>query len=137
MERPSIYDIGNAALLGIYGVIGIAILLLSFAVVGLAVEQGTKTTKTWAIVSAFGVLVALGCGIAFVETGGRSGYSFGMALGWALALFANVWLALGRSVPVTGISLGLHGLPADLAASAEEPAVSRGELAPPTVREVL
>ena len=135
MERPSIYDIGNVALLGIYGVIGIAILLLSFAVVGLAVEQGTKTTKTWAIVSAFGVLVALG--FAFVETGGQSGYSFGMALGWALALFANVWLALGRSVPVTGISLGLHGLPADLAASAEEPAVSRGELAPPTVREVL
>ena len=108
--------IGNLALFGIHGVIGIAIALLSFAVVGLAFEEGSRTTKTWAAVALFGVFAALGCGFAFVETGGRSGYSFGMALGWALALLANVCLALGRSRPVTDISPG-RDVPPDLAAS--------------------
>jgi len=87
--------IGNVALFGIHGVLGVAMALMSFVVVGLAFEEGSRPTKTWAAVALFGVLAALGCGFGFVESGGASGYSFGMALGWALALFANVCLALG------------------------------------------
>lgn len=87
--------IGNVALFDIHGVIGVAIALMSFVVVGRAFEGGSRTTKTWAAVALFGVVAALGCGFGFVESGGASGYSFGMALGWALALFANVCLALG------------------------------------------
>jgi heme A synthase len=98
--------IGNVALFSIHGVIGVAIALMSFVVVGLAWEEGPRTTKTWAAVALFGVLAALGCGFGFVESGGASGYSFGMALGWALALFANVCLALGRLRPMTDISPG-------------------------------
>jgi len=101
-ERPWSH-IGNLALFGAHAVIGVAIALLAFVVVGLAFEEGSRTTKTWAMVALFGVLAALGCGFAFVETGGQSGYSFGMALGWALALLANVCLALGPSDSIADI----------------------------------
>ncbi len=87
--------IGNVALFAVHAVLGAAIGLLTLMVIGRAFEVGPRPTRVWAVLSLLGVLAALGCGVGFVSSGGTPGYSFGMAFGWVLALFANVGIALG------------------------------------------
>lgn len=88
--------IGNVGLLAVHGVLGVAIMLMAFVTLGKAFEGQSVKAKAWVLAALVGVIAALGCGVGFVATSGNAALSFGMALGWAVALFANVCFVIER-----------------------------------------
>lgn len=86
--------ISNRALFGLHGLLGAAIALMAIVSLSRA-SDAPGAARLWATLGLVGVLAALLCGLEFVSSAGRSGWSFGMGLGWAVALFANVCLARG------------------------------------------
>jgi hypothetical protein len=86
--------ISNAALVAVHGVLGVVIAAMALVLLSRTFDA-PGSTRLWAGTAALGVLVALVCGAEFVSTSGGAGWSFAMGCGWAVALFANVRLALG------------------------------------------
>jgi hypothetical protein len=86
--------ISDPALFGLHALLGAAIAVMSIVALSRS-GDAPGAARLWASVGLAGVLVALLCGLEFVSSGGRSGWSFAMGLGWAVALLANVCLARG------------------------------------------
>jgi len=84
--------ISDPALAGVHGLVGLALTMMAFVVVGRTHDQ-SGAVRIWAIVSLVGMLVALFCGLEFISSGAKAGWSFGMGLAWAVALMANAALA--------------------------------------------
>jgi hypothetical protein len=84
--------ISHIALFGAHGVIGIAIGAMALVALGRTVDAHGPV-RLWALVGLVSVLVALACGLKFVDSTGNDGWSFGMGCGWAIAVFAYVRLA--------------------------------------------
>jgi hypothetical protein len=86
--------IDGAALLAVHGLFGVALAAMALVTLSRTLDA-PGTTRLWAGAAALGILVALVCGLEFVSTSGGAGWSFAMGCGWAVALFADVRLALG------------------------------------------
>jgi hypothetical protein len=95
-DRPWTH-IGHVALFAAHGLLGLAVLLLAFLVLAKGFEGSSRPEKASAATAFVGVVGALCCGVGFVSSGGAAGFSFGMAVGWAVALAANVWLVLSSA----------------------------------------
>jgi hypothetical protein len=86
--------ITHVALFGAHGVIGVAIGAMALVALGRSIDA-PGAVRLWALVGLVAVFVALACGLKFVDSTGANGWSFGMGVGWAIAVFANVRLAIG------------------------------------------
>jgi hypothetical protein len=89
--------ISDVALFAAHGVLGAALLLLAFLILAAAFEESSRRDKASAATAFGGVIGGLCCGIGFVTSGGASGFSFGMAVGWVVALSADRYLTLPRT----------------------------------------
>jgi hypothetical protein len=85
--------ISDGLLLAAHGIVAVAILVLTFRILAQAFEGTSRRDKVAAATAFVGVLGAFGCGVGFVSSGGASGLSFGMAVGWVVVLAADVLLA--------------------------------------------
>jgi hypothetical protein len=92
--------ISHVALFAAHGVVGVAVLLLTFVILAKAFEGSSRRDKAAAATAFVGVIGAFGCGVGFVSSGGASGFSFGMVVGWVVAVAADLFLAL----PSAGLS---------------------------------
>jgi hypothetical protein len=100
--------ISHVALFAAHGIVGVAVLLFTFLILAKAFEESSRRDKVAAAAAFVGVIGAFGCGIGFVSSGGASGFSFGMAVGWVVALAADVFLVVpsANSAPATRSSDG-------------------------------
>jgi hypothetical protein len=73
--------ISHVALFAAHGIVAVAVLLLTFLILAKAFEKSSRRDKVAAAA-------------AFVSSEGASGFSFGMADGWVVALAADVVWAL-------------------------------------------
>jgi hypothetical protein len=89
--------ISDIALFAVHAGLGVAVVVLAFVVLTKAFEEDSRRDRSCASLALLGILGAFGCGIGFVSSGGSAGYSFGMSIGWAVALLANVVLTLQSS----------------------------------------
>jgi tellurite resistance protein TehA-like permease len=92
-ERPWSH-IGHLALFVAHGIVAVAVLLLTFLTLAKAFEESSRREKALAAAAFVGVIGAAACGVGFVSSGGASGYSFGMAVGWVVAVAADLFLVL-------------------------------------------
>jgi hypothetical protein len=95
-QRPWSH-ISHVALFAAHGIVGFAVLLLTFLVLAKAFEASSRRDKAATAAAFVGVIGAFCCGVGFVSSGGASGFSFGMAVGWVVALAADVLLVLPSS----------------------------------------
>jgi hypothetical protein len=86
--------ISRVALFAAHGIVGVAVLLVTFVILTKAFEESSRRDKASAAMAFVGVIGAFGCGVGFVSSGGASGFSFGMAVGWVVALCADLFLVL-------------------------------------------
>lgn len=87
--------ISNRGIFAAHAVFGAALAVMAFVVLARSIEAPGRV-RLWATVGLVGIVVALGCGVKFVSSGGASGWSFGMGLAFTAAVFANLRLALSR-----------------------------------------
>jgi tellurite resistance protein TehA-like permease len=92
--------ISHVALFAVHGIVGVALVLLTFLILAKAFEESSRRDKAAAATAFVGVIGAACCGVGFVSSGGASGFSFGMAVGWVVILAADLFLVL----PATGTS---------------------------------
>jgi hypothetical protein len=86
--------ISHIALFAAHGIVGVSIVVLTFLILAKAFEESSRRDKAAAAAAFVGVIGAFGCGVGFVSSGGAAGFSFGMAVGWVVALAADVVLVL-------------------------------------------
>jgi uncharacterized PurR-regulated membrane protein YhhQ (DUF165 family) len=86
--------IGNVALFGAHALFGVVIVPLTFVVLTKAFQGTSVAQKVVAMMSFFGVVGAAACGVAFVSSAGDGAYSFGMSIGWTLAVLCNLYLGV-------------------------------------------
>lgn len=86
--------ISDTALFAAHALVGVAIALMALMTLSRSIQE-SGAVRLWATVGLVGVIVALLCGLEFVDSAGGAGWSFAMGLGWAVALFANLCLARG------------------------------------------
>lgn len=87
--------ISDRGIFAAHAILGAAIAVMALVVLSRSVEASGRV-RLWATVGLVGVVIALGCGVKFVSSGGAAGWSFGMGVAWTAAVFANVCLALNR-----------------------------------------
>jgi tellurite resistance protein TehA-like permease len=100
--------ISHVALFAVHGVVGVALVLVTFLILAKAFEESSRRDKAAAATAFAGVVGAACCGVGFVSSGGGSGFSFGMAVGWVVTLAADLLLVLSAagSTQVTPSSEG-------------------------------
>jgi hypothetical protein len=91
--------ISHVALFAAHGIVGVAVLLLTFLILAKAFEESSRRDKVASSAAFVGVIGAFGCGIGFVSSGGASAFSFGMAVGWVVAVAADLFLLLPSAEP--------------------------------------
>jgi tellurite resistance protein TehA-like permease len=86
--------ISHVALFAVHGIVGVALVIFAFLTLAKAFEESSRRDKAAAATAFAGVIGAASCGVGFVSSGGASGFSFGMAVGWVVTLAADLFLVL-------------------------------------------
>lgn len=85
--------VSNGAVFAAHAVVGVGVALMALVTLSRTIEE-PGATRAWASIALVGVLVALVCGLEFVDSAGRAEWAFAMGCGWTVALFADIRLAL-------------------------------------------